>query len=36
MAELTALREENERLRAEVDALRERLQRYEAAPVPDP
>ena len=35
MAELTALREENERLRAEVGALRERLQRYEAAPVAD-
>ena len=33
MAELTRLREENERLRAEVDALRTRLARYEGAPV---
>ena len=35
MAELTRLREENAQLRAEVDALRARLQHYEEAPVAD-
>lgn len=36
MAELTRLREENERLRAEVEALSARLARYESAPTGDP
>lgn len=36
MAELTRLREENEHLRAEIDALRARLARYESAPTGDP
>ena len=36
MAELTALRDEVARLRAENEALRQQLARYEGAPVADP